>query len=123
MAVRRVAWSLIVVAAFGSLISACGSGYPDPQSACDQALAQAMAIDPGSDTVEAIDGAIAGCSSLEAWVAAARQYPDAFGGRNPVDVARDRCATSTQLTGASVCADLAAVTIDTVARRGREVGA
>ena len=97
----------MVVAVLGTFIWACGSGYPDPQSACDQAVAQAMAIDPGSDTVHAIDGAIAGCSSLEAWVAAARQYPDAFGSRRPVDVAGDRCAASNELTDASVCADLA----------------
>ena len=103
---RAVATSLIVVGVLGTLVSACGTGYADPQSACDQAVAQAMAIDPGSDTVQAVDGAIAGCSSLGAWVAAAQYYPDAFGGRNPVDVARDRCATSSALTNASVCADL-----------------
>lgn len=107
MAARRAAWSILVVALIGTLISACGTGYSDPQSACDQALARAMAIDPGSDTVQAVDGAIAGCSSLKAWVAAAQRYPDAFGGRNPVDVARDRCAASTEPTDASVCANFA----------------
>jgi len=90
----------------GAVVSACGMGYQDPQAACDQAVAAAMAIDPRSDTVRSIDGAIAGCASLEAWVSAAQRYPDAFGGQDPTAVAHERCGTSTALAGSGVCADL-----------------
>ena len=106
MSVRKVARSALVVGVLGILASGCGTGSPDPQSACDRAIAQAMAIDPHSDTVRAVDGAIAGCSSLESWVAAAKRYPDAFGGQDPVTVARDRCSTSSALAGAAVCTSL-----------------
>lgn len=88
------------------LLAGCGTGSSDPQSACDRAIAQAMAIDPHSDTVHAVDGAIAGCSSLESWVAAAKRYPDARGGQDAVAVARDRCSKSAVLAGAAVCRSL-----------------
>jgi hypothetical protein len=88
------------------LVTACGSATADRQSACDQAFAQAMAIDPGSDTVNAVDGAIAGCQSLEAWVVAAKRFPDAFGGQDPATVASQRCAANAQLANAAVCTDL-----------------
>jgi hypothetical protein len=89
-----------------SFASACGSAAADGQSACDQAIAQAVAIDPGSDTVTSADGAIAGCPSLEAWVSAAEKYPDAFGGRDPAAVASERCDASVQLATSPVCTDL-----------------
>jgi hypothetical protein len=98
--------TVIVVALLASLVSACGTGSTDPQSACDTALAQAMAIDPASDTVEPVDGAIAGCASVEAWVAAAQKYPDAFGGQDPATLARERCAASPQLAATPVCVGL-----------------
>jgi hypothetical protein len=65
-----------------------------------------MAIDPGSDTVSAVDGAIAGCASLEAWVAAAGRDPAAFGGQDPTALATARCSASADLANAAVCTDL-----------------
>jgi hypothetical protein len=106
MIARTVAPTLLILVLLAGLVSACGTGYTDPQSACDAAVAQAVAIDPNSDTVEPVDGAIAGCRSLEAWVAAAEQYPDAFGGKDPAELARERCAASAQLAAAPVCAGL-----------------
>jgi hypothetical protein len=95
-----------------SFVAACGSATIDGsgttvgQSACDDAMAQAVAIEPDSDTVSGIDGAIAGCGSLEAWVQAAERYPDAFGGQDPADLARERCASSPALANTSVCTDI-----------------
>jgi hypothetical protein len=103
---RTIATTVLMLGLLGSFTAACGSATADPQSACDQAFSQAMAIDPGSATVSAVDGAIAGCQSLEAWVTAAERYPDAFGGQDPAAVASERCATSAQLATTPVCTDL-----------------
>lgn len=106
MGMRTVAPSGLLVGVLVILVAGCGTGSSDAQAACDQAFAQAMAIDPHSDTVRAVDGAIAGCASLESWVAAAKKYPDALGGQDPVTVARDRCSKSGVLASAAVCTSL-----------------
>ena len=103
---RTIATTVLMLGLLGSFTAGCGSATADPQSACNQAFSQAMAIDPGSATVSAVDGAIAGCQSLEAWVTAAERYPDAFGGQDPAAVASERCATSAQLANTPVCTDL-----------------
>jgi hypothetical protein len=110
---RTVATTLMVLAVLASLVAACGSGSADVSSAevgsaCDEAFAQAMAIEPGSDTVQSFDGAIAGCSSLESWVSAAQRFPDAFGGQDPATVAQERCAAAPELANTPVCAELSA---------------
>jgi hypothetical protein len=104
---RTLATTVLLLGLLGSL-TACGSAAADQQSACDQAFAQALAIEPGSDTVSSADGAISGCQSLEAWVSAAEQYPDAFGGVDPADLARQRCAANPVLANTPVCAELQA---------------
>jgi hypothetical protein len=97
-----------------SFVAACGSATIDGsgatvgQSACDEAFAQAIAIDAGSDTVSGIDGAIAGCGSLETWVQAAKQHPDAVDGQDPAALARERCVSSPALADTAVCNDLQA---------------
>jgi hypothetical protein len=98
--------TVLLLGLLASLITACGSATADSQSACDQAIAQAVAIDPASDTVSSVDGSIAGCPSLEAWVAAAERNPDAFGGQDPAAVASERCATNAELANTAVCIDL-----------------
>jgi hypothetical protein len=108
---RTITTTLVVLAALAILVSACGTGSADVGSAhvgsaCDEAFAQAMAIEPGSDTVQSFDGAIAGCSSLESWVSAAQRFPDAFGGQDPQAVAQERCAASPDLADTPVCAEL-----------------
>jgi hypothetical protein len=103
---RTIAATVLLLAALGSFVTACGNATADQQSRCDQAFAQAMAIDPGSDTVSDVDGSITGCQSLEGWVAAAKQYPDAFGGRDPAAVASERCAASPELQNTPVCVAL-----------------
>jgi hypothetical protein len=100
---KTVATTVLLLGILGSFVTACGSATADQQSKCDQAFAQAMAMDPGSDTVSPVDGSFAGCQSLESWVAAAKQYPDAFGGRDPAAVASERCATSPELQNTAVC--------------------
>ena len=117
---RTVARTVLLFAVLGSFVTACGSAstYGQPaggqyaggqsaggQSACDQAVAQATAIDPGSDTVGALDGAIAQCPSLEAWVAAAERYPDAIDGQDPTAIANELCG-SEQLANTPVCIEL-----------------
>ena len=107
---RTIATTVLLVAVLGSVVTACGSATGDSQSAagqsaCDQAVAQAMAIDPGSDTVAAVGGAIAGCPSLEAWVAAAERYPDAFDGQDPATLANELCG-SVELANTPFCIDL-----------------
>jgi hypothetical protein len=101
----RVA-TILLLGILASVITACGSATADSQSACDQAIAQAVAIDPASDTVSSVDGSIAGCPSLEAWVAAAERYPDAFGGQDAAAVADERCTTNAALANTAVCIDL-----------------
>lgn len=103
---RTVTTAVLLLGILVSLVTACGSAVADQQAACDQAFAQATAIEPGSDTVSSFDGAIAGCQSLEAWVASAEQYPDAFGGRDPLAVASERCAAFPELANTAVCADI-----------------
>ena len=54
---RTAKSTLMVLAVVASLVSACGTGSVGVGSAntgstCDEAFAQAMAIDPGSDTVQ-----------------------------------------------------------------------
>jgi hypothetical protein len=100
--------ALLAVAIAASLVvSACSAAAADPAASCDAAVAQAVAIDPGSDTIDAFDGAIAGCPSLEAWVSAAKQYPDTSVGQDPVSYAATRCRASGGLAGSAVCARLA----------------
>ncbi len=99
-----VAVLVVLVAVVGMFVMVRAAAITDPQAACDQAVAEAMAIDPSSDTVAAVDGAIARCGSLEAWVKAAQRHPDAFGGQDPTTLARDRCGVSSGLAGAPVCA-------------------
>jgi hypothetical protein len=103
---RTVVTTVLLLGLLGSLVTACGSATADRQAACDQAFAQAIAIDPASDTIRSVDGAIAGCQSLEAWVAAANRYPDAFGGQDPAALASARCGASPALADAPVCTDL-----------------
>ena len=103
---RTAAKTVLLLAVLGSVVTACGSPTADRASDCDQAVARAIAIDPASDTVMTVDGAIAGCQSLEAWVAAAQRYPDAFGGQDPADLARERCGLSAALANTPVCSEL-----------------
>jgi hypothetical protein len=110
--VRTTARTVLMLALLCSFATACGNASTgaqpaDQQSACDQAFAQAIAIDPGADTVGALDGSIAQCPSLEAWVAAAARFPDTFDGQDPTAVADARCA-SAQLANTPVCVDLGA---------------
>jgi hypothetical protein len=102
--------TLVFIAVFGFAGAGCSAAsagaQADPQAACDQAFAQAMAIDPRSDTVHAVDGAIAGCGSLETWVNAAQRYPDLFGGQDPQTLASERCGASGALADSTVCAQL-----------------
>ena len=56
----------------------------------------------------AIDGAMASCPSLEAWVDAASRYPDTTAGRDPVIYAEGRCSGSAQLAGIPVCVAIGA---------------
>jgi hypothetical protein len=104
---RILTTTLVVLGLLGSL-TACAGAAADQQSACDAAFAQAFAIEPGVDTVSSVDGAIAGCQSLEAWVSAAERFPDAFGGEDPADLARQRCAANPVLANTPICADLEA---------------
>ena len=110
---RTAKSTLMVLAVVASVVSACGTGSVGVGSAntgstCDEAFAQAMAIDPGSDTVQQVDGTFAGCSSLESWVAAAQRFPDAFGGQDPATIAAERCAASPELASTPVCMELSA---------------
>lgn len=86
-----------------TLLSGCTTQVASGEAECNQAFAQAIAIDPASDTV---DGAIASCSSLEAWVAAARRYPDTTAGQDPVAYAATRCAATPEIAGSPVCVAL-----------------
>jgi hypothetical protein len=97
---------LTFVSACASATTGGGGTAAAGQSACDEAFAQAIAIEADSDTVSSIDGAIAGCGSLEAWVRAAQQHPDAFGGQDPATLAAERCASSPALANTAVCNDL-----------------
>jgi hypothetical protein len=96
----------IVVGLLAILVSACAPDVADLDAACDDAYAQAMAIDPASDTVDAVDGAIASCSSLGAWVAAANRYPDTTAGQDPVAYAATRCSASPEIAATPVCVGL-----------------
>jgi hypothetical protein len=108
---RTIATTVLLLGIVGAFVAGCNDAAadrsaPDGQSACDQAFAQAIAIDPGADTISAIDGAIAGCQSLEAWVDAAQRFPDALDGQDPDLIAGERCAASTELAHTAVCTDL-----------------
>ena len=110
---RIVARTVLLLGILGALVTGCASATIDgsaatdaDQSACDQAFAQAIALDPDSDTVSAIDGAIASCQSLEAWVQAADQQPDVLGGQDPASLASERCAASPDLAGTPVCNEI-----------------
>jgi hypothetical protein len=67
-----------------------------------------MAIDPASDTVGGLDGTIATCSSLEAWVSAASEYPDTTAGQDPQTYALTRCAATPAIASSPVCIALPA---------------
>jgi hypothetical protein len=109
---RIVARTALLLGILGALLTACGSATIDgnattaEQAACDQAFAQAIALDADSDTVSTIDGAIAGCPSLEAWVKAAEQHPDALAGQDPAALASERCAASSDVAGTPVCNEI-----------------
>jgi hypothetical protein len=109
---RMVARTVLLLGILGAFVTACGSATidgnatTDSQSTCDQAFAQAIAIDADSDTVSAIDGAIASCQSLEAWVTASEQEPDALGGQDPAALASERCAASSEIAGTPVCNEI-----------------
>ncbi|MEA2623740.1 MAG: hypothetical protein QOH61_2650 [Chloroflexota bacterium] len=90
------------------LLSGCanqvaGGAVGEGEAACNQAFAQAIAVDPASDTVGGLDGTIASCSSLEAWVAAAQRYPDTTAGQDPVAYAGTRCAATPGIASSPVC--------------------
>lgn len=97
--------AVIVVVVVGGFV-VVQSSTTDQQAACDRAVAEAMAIDPRSDTVASVDGAIARCGSLEVWDRAAKRYPDAFSGQDPTTLARDRCGASSDLEAVPVCTDI-----------------
>ncbi len=104
---RRPLWHALISACLCSLVlTACSSGAADGDAACDAAFAAALAIEPSSDTVHPFDGAIERCSSLEAWVAAAKRFPDTTAGQDPVAFAATRCAASSDLAGSEVCVGL-----------------
>ncbi len=102
---RTVAMTVLVLAIVGIVASACTTATADRQTACDRAVAQAMGIDPASDTVDDVDSAIATCPSLETWVAAAQRYPDTVDGQDPTAIANERCG-SLQLANTPVCVEL-----------------
>jgi hypothetical protein len=64
---------LLVAGALAALIGVpilARSAAADMGARCDQAISQAMAIDPRSDTVRPTDGS-SPCDAVEAWVGAA----------------------------------------------------
>ena len=67
----------LATAALAIALGGGASSAPDPAGDCDTALANAMAVDPGSDTVMAFDSAMASCTALRAWLAAALDDRDA----------------------------------------------
>jgi hypothetical protein len=100
--------SLLVILLSGCTTDVADSATPaDPGAGCDYAFAQAIAIAPDSDTVDPVDGAVASCPSLEAWVKAATRYPDSIAGQDPLAYARSSCAASAQLARTPVCLELA----------------
>jgi len=109
---RIAARTVLLLGILGALVAGCASATIDgnattaDQATCDQAFAQAIALDADSDTVSTIDGAIAGCQSLEAWVKAAEGHPDAIGGQDPAALADERCAASPDLAGTPVCNEI-----------------
>ena len=104
---RRISLRLAVIGgALAILLSGCRTGAADGGAACDDAFAEAIAVDPASDTASAFDGAIASCSSLEAWVAAASRYPDTTAGQDPVAFAVTRCTVVRGIAASRVCSGL-----------------
>jgi hypothetical protein len=109
---RMLARTAMLLFIFSAFVIACdgatidGAGTTAEASACDQAFADAIALDADSDTVSAIDGVIATCQSLEAWVQGAQQHPDLLGGQDPADLAGARCAASSLLAGTPVCTEI-----------------
>ena len=85
------------------LLSGCAAAAADQGATCDGAFAQAMAIDPATDTVGAIDDTIASCSSLEAWVAAASRHRPWIAGQDPIAYAATRCAAAPRIAHSAVC--------------------
>lgn len=102
-------WRLPATSALIGMVSviaiACGTVNDDPQAACNQAVAQAMAIDPGSDIVQAVDGAMADCGSIKRWVIAAKQYLYSFGEQDPAAYALERGGASATLARSGICAE------------------
>jgi F0F1-type ATP synthase membrane subunit c/vacuolar-type H+-ATPase subunit K len=96
----------VIGGALAILLTGCASDSGVGESACDQAFAQAMAVDPASDTASSFDGAIASCPSLEAWVAAASRYPDTTAGQDPVAYAVTRCTSTPGIADSLVCVGL-----------------
>ena len=103
---RRTPPAAVAAVMLAILFAGCATGEANDGAGCDDALAQATAIDPASDTVSALDGAIASCPSLETWVAAASRYPDTTAGQDPVAYALTRCTASRDLADTPVCLGL-----------------
>ena len=103
---RVLSEAVLVGGVVAALVAGCATGLTDHAASCDAAFAQAMTLGPTSNPVHAIDGAIATCPSLTAWVAAARQFPQTAAGQDPVGYAIRRCAASSELAGARVCEGL-----------------
>jgi hypothetical protein len=101
-------WLLIVVV----VVAACGGGSPpgeagasSSETACEAAFRAAAAVDPMADTNEDLNAAIQACTSLEEWVAASAQHPDALDGVDPESYLATRCARA-ELAGATLCQSL-----------------
>lgn len=101
MGVRGTVAALTVA---GSLIG-CGTGTGEEASACEQAMADAAAVDEMQDTVPDLYPAVEACGTVDEWTDAAEAHPDALDGADPETFLGNVCQNS-ELSDAELCAEV-----------------
>jgi hypothetical protein len=87
-------------------LAACGSNGAD-ETACQQALADAAAIEATEDAVENLDEAIRVCASLVDFEAAADAFPEALDGASAREFIANRCSANDELADTALCQEVA----------------
>jgi hypothetical protein len=98
----------------GVLVAVGGCGDDDdevrPSEACSQAFADAAAVSEMQDTHEDLFSAYFACETLDDWIAANDEHPDAIDGVDPTMYASTVCEGNEDEIGESpICAALVAL--------------
>lgn len=98
---RKWPWivgGIVVLGIFGNAVDS-----PTKGTACEEAFAEAAAVDEMQDSNEDLFPAVRACANVEEWTAASAQHPDALDGADPEFYLTNLCANYPEISSEPLC--------------------